>query len=730
MTRDRLRGFAILAPILCRALTTKLPDVALHERLATLPRHLPCQDRVTIHWDDRQIPFVEATNAADLAVGLGVVHAHLRHAQMEVLRRVSQGRLAEVLGPLVIEVDRTARLFDFGRAVPEIIAALSADVRSWAEGFLRGVNHVVAHAPLPPELQILGVGREPWSMRDLFTAARLAGADVSWIVWARLLPARDSMGEDDWNRLWPRLLGGGGRLPDDAAAAALGAFARTGSNAAAVAGWRSASGSALLAADPHLSIALPNVWLACGMHAPGIHAVGLMPAGFPIIAIGRNRHIAWAGTSLHAASSELFEASTLQIRERDTTIRVRGGRDRVLKLRETELGPIISDGLVLRSRRPLALAWVGHRATDEMGAMLGVMRAASGAEFRTALGTFGIPAQNMIYAEAGGRVGHLLAARLPRRPSADPADLVAHPDQATEWRELAGTEELPHWPDPDEGFVASANDRPAAGAIPVGFFFSPSDRVKRLRELLAGERKLNIEDLIASQLDVLGEGALRLRDMLLSAIQPETEHFRAARALRTWDGSYGVDSEGAAAFELTLAAVADDLGKGGAFRPFQGVWTTRSLIAEEIGRTEASRLVASVAKALDHADRELRRHGNWGGLHRLRLRHQLGAAPLIGRRFRYSDHPSPGGNDTLNKTGHGPVSGRHAVSYGASARFVTDLADLDASRVVLLGGQDGWIGSTTFRDQAEAWRAGRMFALPMRLETVRAWPHRTVFTAS
>jgi penicillin amidase len=98
---------------------------------------------------------------------------------------------------------------------------------------------------------------------------------------------------------------------------------------------------------------------------------------------------------------------------------------------------------------------------------------------------------------------------------------------------------------------------------------------------------------------------------------------------------------------------------------------------------------------------------------------------MVGGRYRFADWPAAGGNDTLNKTGHGLVRGRHAVSYGASARFLADLSDLDASHVVLLGGQDGWLGSDTFLDQAAAWRRGDYFALPLRPETARAWPHHT-----
>jgi len=728
LLRDRIHGGAVALGLLARLLAAPRPRAtSLRERLATLPHHLPVQAPVTIHWDAHQIPFIEAENDADLAVALGAVHAHLRLTQMELLRRLSQGRIAELVGPLGIELDHALRLFGFGRAVPEIIASLAPDTRAWAEGFLRGVNAVIASAPLPPDMAMLGIGREPWTLTDLFTAARLAGADVSWIVWSRLLRSRARLSAEAWAALWPRLLGGAAPGPE-AADAVTAAFARTGSNAAAVAGWRTVSGAALLAADPHLSIALPNIWLACAFRSPNINAAGLMPAGFPIVAIGRNETLAWAGTSLHAAGSDLFDASGLPMHERRETLRVRGAADREIVLRETALGPVVSDGFILRFPRPLALRWVGHTPSDEMGAMLGVMRARTPDDFRAALAPFAIPGQNMIFATRDGHVGHLLAARVPRRPASLPADVFLPPDAASAWDRLVGTADLPCWSDPATGVVASANDRPPPTEIPVGFFFSPADRVSRLRELLGGSGTLDLEAMARTQRDVTVRSVLRLRDTIIARFGPGAARESVLRGLTAWDGSYGADSRGALLFEVVMAELAHDLGRAGLIAPVAAVWTSRDLTAVDIFAVPNATLRPALVRALRAAARAERRYKTWGGMHRLRLRHHFGAIPLLGRGFRFGDTASPGSNDTLDKTGHGTARRRHAVSYGASARFLADMADDDASRVVLLGGQDGWLGSDTFADQVPLWRGGAYVALPLRRESARAWPHHTVFT--
>jgi penicillin amidase len=82
------------------------------------------------------------------------------------------------------------------------------------------------------------------------------------------------------------------------------------------------------------------------------------------------------------------------------------------------------------------------------------------------------------------------------------------------------------------------------------------------------------------------------------------------------------------------------------------------------------------------------------------------------------DLPAGGSRETVMKTAHDLVRGRHYATYGSQARFLTDLGDLDANYFVLLGGQDGWPGSTTFDDQVPLWLSGEYMRLPLRLDCV------------
>lgn len=736
-------GFGMLGAFLeaRRRVLPRRRAVGLAERLRAVPcADAPVRSPVRVHWNDRHVPHVEAEGDRDLAVGLGVVHAHLRLAQMEMMRRAAYGRFAEILGPAAVDLDHVLRVLDVPRAVPGIVAAMPEDTRAWMEGFRDGVNHVIGRAsPLPEEFALLAFRPEPWSLEDLAAIGRLAATDFTWKVWVPLLRLS---GRPDWVRIWqqlagdeavpvPSLAGGGGPGPWDPGV--LGAFARTGSNSFAVSGRRGAGGSALIASDPHLAVVLPNLWLACGMRSPGYQAVGLMVPGIPAVALGRNPWIAWGGTSLHAASSDLFDVSGLadaEITVRRQTVRVRWWRDREIEVRETEYGPVVTDAPLLGAPagRRLALHWVGHRPTDELTALLRINRARDWDEFRAALDGFAVPAQNMIYADIHGRVGQAMAAMLPRRPSGSRAEFFVGREAKRHWDRLITSKHLPSVLDPERGYVASANNRPELPAeVLVSHFFSPDDRVRRLRALLDGEGAITARRLMEIQRDVRQPGATVMRNRLLALVDlaaARTAHGDFVAALRDWDGSYDAGSTGAAAFELLLHHFVQELNGREDAAIYSASWEPWALVHGDFEAGPPGRLAKAVAVALGRAAETFSRHRRWGDVHRLRLSHALGAVPVVGRRFRFADLPSGGGNETVMKMAHGFAAGPHAVRLGSIARHVSDLADPDANHFVLLGGNDGWIGSEGFLDQVDLWREGSYVRLPLSAKTVEEeFPH-------
>lgn len=754
MKLRRVAGAAIMVTGLaaCGVFAPLPKPTSLEERLAAFPTiNLPLKKEITIYWNDHHVPFIDAQDDGDLAFTLGLVHAHLRLGIMEIFRLASQGRLSEVAGPVAVDIDHALRIVDFGKVSSDIVAAMPDDSRQWLEEFVRGINHYVANTEaLPHEFAVLGLKREPWSPEDVVTAGRLASADVNWFVWFSLLSQRS---RSDWPALWARLVETGSEsFPSYFAGETgrraqlmdiLAGFSRSGSNSMVVGGERTQSGGAMIASDPHLGIFQPSLWVLAGYKSPSFHAAGLMGPGLPFIALGRNMSIGWGGTNLRAASSDLFDVSDLPtsaFREREERIKVRWWFDKTVTVRETDYGPVISDAEVLGTdpNAALSMRWVGHRPTDELTAMLRVNQAQDWTTFRTALSGFAVSSQNMLYADMFGNIGHVMATQLPARSLALPTDMVLQPEDGNHWLRLVGSEDLPESFNPSSGVLASANNRGAEADIPIGYFFSPDDRVVRLTSSLESNGAVGVADIAALQQDTYQGSSIVLRDVLLGEIARLRDKLgltpagkRTVDSLRDWDGHYRVDSRGALVFEVFLFNVVEDLVEPTQQSAYNAAGRPLTLIEADIRATTDDRLAVVLSSALEKAGEAVDGGQTWGDVHRLEIAHPLGALPVLGRRYVFDNLPVAGSSQTLMKTAHDMTDEKHNTQFGSNARHISDLSDPDENYFVLLGGQDGWMRSSTFMDQIELWRAGEFIRVPLQVETVRAtYPHVMVLKPS
>ena len=702
----------------------------------------PVAQPVEILWDEHQIPYVIASTDHDAAFALGMIQAHLRGGELALARHVVRGRLSELGGPGLNDADHALRILDFGRAADAAIARMPPATKAWLDAFVAGINWFEAeHGLAFPEAGLLGLDREPYTPADIIAIGRLGGMDVNWPIYRDLAAL---WGTPAFDREYARVAAAGSGNGDASPSrherfeALAGAFARRGSNAWAVSPGHSATGAAMLAADPHLSIAIPGVWIAVGIRAPGLTAVGLMPLGVPVIAIGRNATIAWAGTNMHAATSDLYDVSGLppdDIQARSTRIGTRFWFDPVRTIRETKFGPIVSDAALLElGGRTLALRWAGHLPTDELTAMLALPRAATPQAFRAALSPFGQPPQNMIFVSAAGEIGEAFATTQSDRTAFDSRSFIRDARTCdTSADRLVTADSLPLVVDPPSGIIVTANDRPPVVTKALGFTFAGDARAARIAEVLTAKSKLAPADLMALQRDTMSREAGALAQALsreIAALGLGAEAPELTRRLAAWKGDYAADSPGAPAFELLLSQLlpplhgadnADDL------NPIEKEWEViaRFLLADLAALPPARRAVV-LRTALRRAGPNLEKVAVWGDLHRMPVAHILSDVPVIGGFFDYGSFPVGGSRQTAMKTSHGLLDGRGRVEYGASARFVTDMSGPDQSWLVLFGGQDGWPGSDTMLDQVKLWRDGRYVRMPLGDAAIRAqFTHRT-----
>jgi len=371
----------------------------------------------------------------------------------------------------------------------------------------------------------------------------------------------------------------------------------------------------------------------------------------------------------------------------------------------------------------VALRWIGHTPTDEITALLDAARARDFADFRSALEPFGVSAQSLVYADRHGTIGLVAAGRLPRRDADAGTRLIQDPDTTARWwADLVPTSGLPMIENPPSGFVASANNPPGPSDVPLGWFYSAPDRIDRLSELVrTAPEPWTVDALAHLQTDTLSPSAVALRDHLTARVGDRLTGDPAWDLVAAWDGRYEADSRGALAFQALFVPLATalwaDLGRPeGEWEGGGGAW--RVLAALQSLDTPA--LEAAVRTALAEAAGPLEQYRTWGDIHHMALSMPLASVPLIGGRYRFAQFPVGGSQETLLKTAHPETLEPHTVRYGAQARHISDLSDPDANHFVLLGGQDGWINSTTQLDQVAPWRDGRLVQVPLTPRAVAA----------
>lgn len=709
------------------------------QRLESFPTGpLPLRAPANIYWDDHMIPFIEAETDEDAVFLLGMVHAHLRFAQMSLFRRVVQGRLSESAGPLAASVDHALRILDFGKAAESIEKNLPAATRQWLQNYVRGINFYQNQmAELPTDFKLLDLEKEPWTVRDIITLGRLVGADVSWFTYFSFLKLRN---RSYWPGLWDRLIELGFQSSTSFTtghsemSALFNGAAKSGSNAFVIGPERTSDGEAMIASDPHLGIQLPNTWLIAGIKSPTYHVVGFMFPGIPMVLIGRNPAVAWGGTNMRSASSDVYridETDTARFSEREEVIHIRWWPDRTITIRGSELGPILSDMPLIdgvEEGETLALKWVGHQVSDEFSTFLKVNRSTDWPSFKDAFNSYAVSGQNFLYADTAGNIGQVLAVRAPIRPYNRPSGLVI--SRENQWQGYRNPNELPAALNPESGFIVSANNRPAITEPPVGFFFSSNDRVDRISRMISEKPMISFQDIREIQQDVVVPSAIVLKELLLSKIEgfgldtgADADLRQFLTTLKMWDGAYTKESQGPLAFQLFLfhfigdyysVRYDDDI-----VRYLSSADNANHLITENI-RSDTSGMVERCFRtALPDAVYAMKRYENWGDMHRLQLKHILGNIPVLGRRFQFCDLPADGSVNSVMKTAHAVTDEKHGTFYGANARYVSRMKDMDENYFVLLGGQDGWLGSDYFLDHVPLWNSGAYIRIPLRLNEIR-----------
>ncbi len=539
------------------------------------------EDKITITRDSKGIPYIQAQNEADAYFALGYVHAQDRLFQMEFMRRLGAGRLAEVLGSQALGSDQFMRTLGLYRYAEKNVTVLSPETRLVLERYAAGVNAWLDNRqqPLPPEFQLLNFTPEPWRPADSMVWQKLMSLSLAgnWrdeLYRASLL---DFLPPERVAELWPDLVAGSpttlaSHTSDPPMQVAntlielIDAYAppTLASNIWALSGEHTRSGKPLLASDPHLGYQAPIIWYLARLEWPSEAGVevrsGATTPGVPFTIIGHNTHTAWGMTTTHADLQDLFiEKLTADggyetpngnaaFEERTEVINVRFSEPVILQVRSTRHGPVVSDLAGFQTSTPqqdtvLALAATMLRDDDRTAnAVYDMANSRSVADTKEALRQFEGPQQNFMYADRYGGIGFSAPALVPIRASGDGTVPVPGWSGEYDWQGWVPYEELPHSLNPVSGRLVNANNRPVPEDYPhlIAASFPAGYRAERIEQRLdeLGQNQANWQDMLAIQTDAVSTVVQDLLPRLLEITTSEDNTTNTVlAALRAWNGT-------------------------------------------------------------------------------------------------------------------------------------------------------------------------------------------------
>lgn len=566
-----------------RAVTGSLPQLEGEVGVAGL------RDTVSIERDAIGVPTIRGENRADVARGLGFLHAQDRFFQMDLLRRKGAGELSELFGAATFEADRDARLHGFRALSTRVVEKLPAEHRRLLEAYVDGVNAGLAALDQPPfEYVLLRLDPEPWLEEDSFL-----------VLYAMYFELNDERGSRESARglladlidpelvafmvpdgtSWDAALDGGtvdvpampvGPRESDIVAAETSAepaaleTSVVGSNNWAVAGSRTGDGRALLANDMHLGLSLPNTWYRASMEWPaddGLHRItGVTLPGTPALVAGSNSRVAWGFTNSYGDWSDLVilemdgeryltPDGPRDFEIRTETIEIRGGEPEIVENRWTIWGPVVDEDHL---GRPRALRWIAHSTEGADMGLFDVETTSTIDEAMAAANRTAIPPQNFVCADSTGRIGWTIIGRIPIRRGFSGRVPTSWADGAHAWDGWLEPDATPRIVDPADGILWTANNRQVSGEfleILGDGGFDLGARALQIRDDLLALPAADEDDMLAIQLD---DRALFFERWHRLALETLTDEAVADHPLRqavrtlledTWTGRASIDSQ-------------------------------------------------------------------------------------------------------------------------------------------------------------------------------------------
>ncbi|MDX2249272.1 MAG: penicillin acylase family protein [Bacteroidia bacterium] len=568
-------------------------------------------DSVEILYDKFGVPHIYGKTEKDVYFALGYAHARDRLFQMELIRRLAEGRLAETFGPDLIKADLLFRTLGIHRHSENAVKTLFQDTsQPWqqaAAAYLNGLNYFVETGETPLEFTILGIEKQPFTLEFLYDVSGYMA--FGFAEGLKEEPVTDKIlrqyGETYLQDLDLHLKGNQAKIPwgfsdstqqTPTLAATVTEIIQQlpvslfiGSNAWVISPKKSASGKVIFANDPHIGFAQPAVWYEAHIETPNFTLYGNHLAGFPFAPIGHTRSHAIGLTMFENDDTHFYreklnpeDPSQVWVNDhwenlviREEIIHVKGKADTTLKVQISRHGPIVNHlyaPLTEGDSAPVALWW-SYLQTEPrvLEAAYGLAHAGSMTEIKESVAKIHAPGLNVMYGDTAGNIAWWTTGHLVKY--AEHVDTKRVLDGASgrdEPLEVLPFSDHPQVENPPTGYVYSANNQPEAtkGFLVPGYYV-PEIRARRIMNLLENKDVWSAEEVRTMAKDDIGSYPEMLKSILPLINREKYNSETAIKSLEmmeNWDGSHDLEAVGPTLFyklsnRMIYLAMADELGE-------------------------------------------------------------------------------------------------------------------------------------------------------------------------
>jgi penicillin amidase len=745
----------------------------------------------TVYFDEYGVPHIYADTQKDAMTTLGYVHAQDRLWQMELMRRIAPGRLAEIFGTPALKTDMFFAGIGINENSERAVAQLDKNSQTYilANAYLDGINQYMDLGTTPVEFSLLGIKKEKFTLKDVYNI--FGFMSFSFAMAQKTDPLLTDI-RDRFGMEYLKDFGIQGEFGTKQLESFKGDYkayaeisksvaslletspvpAFIGSNSWVIGGAKTKSGKVILANDPHIMYSQPGTWYEAHIVCPDYEMYGYYIAGTPFPLLGHNHNYAYGLTMFENDDVDFFQEEDNPNNDKQyntidgyknyiyqqKTIKVKDSADVKLNVKTSQHGPVVN-GLLdgLKSEKSVAMSWIYTQQKNEiLDAVYELSHAKNLESFHKNIELIKAPGLNIMYGDAKGNIAWITSGKLYKVDKTVNTNFILNGangiDDKKEWIPFSKN---PAAINPPWNYVYSSNNQPEAidGYLYPGYYL-PKDRAMRIDTLLKPKSnwtKEYVSKMIVDNTSATASNVVANMTSVLNKSSFNANEKKALAVLNEWKATHTLEDIAPSIYNKWIYFYLKDT-----FEDEFGVDNFKLLLSTHIIKqviefqsqnsnspwwdnintknnkeTQSEILTQSFKEAITSLENQLGPNVNqwqWGKVHQVAFQHPIGEVKLFSKFFNVGTFPIAGTNEVINNQLFIYTDDAQINTKGGpSTRRIIDFSDIENSWSVLPTGQSGNPMSKHYDDQTDLFVKGKFRKMKLNKREIEATSTKIIF---